>query len=184
MVQNSSKADRTAGGAAQFGSSTCGGRWIRNTAILLGLLLSPCTFQLARAAAERGQEAAPMEFSVAACYQLVRNAGRQIAWARWEREFPVERTRAAVLREATTEWTIELEQKWISDAYEWRASDEQIRQWAAELGSVEDLPSAEQLSVHESIAIWLRRIGRECGERVARTDKTANAIRDELYLPR
>jgi len=60
---------------------------------------------------------------------------------------------------------IDLVQGWIADAYQWRATDEQVRQWAAELGSVDNIPSAEALSVHETIAVWLRRIARSCNER-------------------
>ncbi len=59
---------------------------------------------------------------------------------------------------------------------------ELIRQWAAELGSVDDLPSAEGLSVHETIAIWMRRIARRCGERDAHAGASAHLISDEARL--
>jgi len=126
----------------------------------------------------------PQEFNPAACYGLVQDAGRQIAWARWERGFSVEKTRSAVLRDGTPEWAADLEQDWIGDAYEWHASDEQIRQWAAELGSVDNLPSAEELSVHEAIAIWMRRIGRQCSERAAHATASVNATGNEVRFTR
>ena len=179
MTQNRSGVARRARRTAQFRALIGRGRRVRNTAILVGLLLSPFGVELAHAAAERGHEAAPTEFSAAACYQLVRNTGRQIAWARWEQAFPVEKTRAAVLRDGSPSWAIDLQNQWISDAYQWHASDEQIRQWAAELGSVDNLPRADDLSVHESIAIWMRRIGRECGEYAGRTKTAANAVREK-----
>jgi hypothetical protein len=89
----------------------------------------------------------------------------------------MEKTRSAVLRDDTPSWAVDLENEWIGDAYEWRASTEQIQQWAAELGSVDDLPSAQQLSVHETIAIWMRRIGRECSQRAANAPATAHVMR-------
>jgi len=96
----------------------------------------------------------------------------------------VEKTRSAELHDGTPVWASRLVREWIADAYEWHASNEQIRQWAAELGSVDPLPSAEQLSVHEAIAIWMRRIGRQCGERTAHADVSANLLRNELSLTR
>jgi hypothetical protein len=57
---------------------------------------------------------------------------------------------------------IDLVQGWIADAYEWRATDEQVLQWARELGNAEDLPHADRLTVSETIAIWMRRIARQC----------------------
>jgi hypothetical protein len=178
MTQNRSGVARRAHRAAQFCALTGRRCRVSNTAILPGLLLSPFAVQVTHAAADRGHEAAPSEFSASACYQFVRNTGRQIAWARWEEAFPVETARATVLRDGSPSWAIDLQNQWISDAYQWRASDEQIRQWAAELGSVDNLPRAEDLSVHESIAIWMRRIGRECGEYAARADTAASAIRE------
>jgi hypothetical protein len=73
-------------------------------------------------------------------------------------------------------------QEWIADAYQWRANEEQIRQWAAELGSVDDLPSAERLSVHETIAIWMRRIARQCGEPDKHAKIGANLVPEEVRL--
>jgi hypothetical protein len=121
----------------------------------------------AHAAPLPNQAAAAHPFSPVACYQLVQDAGRMIAWARWEQGFSLEKTRSSEFRADTPDWMIALVQGWISDAYQWRATDEQIHQWAAELGNVDNLPRAEQLSADQSIAIWLRRIARQCnGERV------------------
>lgn len=180
VTQNKRREIRAVMRAAQLNSPVRGGRSIGNTGFLLGLLLCAFMAQSSRpAAAHDEEESASPEFNPAACYQLVRNAGRHIAWARWEQQFPVEKTRSAVLREATPEWAVDLEKRWISDAYEWRASDEQIWQWAAELGSVDDLPSADQLSVHESIAIWLRRIARQCKQQDTHTAAAVNWTPDE-----
>jgi len=110
---------------------------------------------------ERSQ-ALPYRFSTAACYQLVQDAGRMIAWARWEQGYTLEKTRAAQFPTETPPWMLELVQAWITDAYEWQATDDQILQWASELGSVHDLPRVSQLNRHETIAIWLRRIARGC----------------------
>jgi len=126
-----------------------------------------------RPAAAHGQESPTPEFNAVACYQLVQDTGRRIAWARWEQRFPAEKIRSAVLRDSTPTWAVELVKEWVTDAYEWHPSDQQVQQWAAELGSVEDLPSADRLSVHETIAIWMRRIGRQCNERD--TDALASA---------
>jgi hypothetical protein len=97
-----------------------------------------------------------------ACYQLVQDAGRMIAWARWEQGMAFETVRAAELRRNKPAWMIDLVQGWIADAYEWRATDEQVLQWARELGNAEDLPHADRLTVSETIAIWMRRIARQC----------------------
>jgi hypothetical protein len=106
-------------------------------------------------------------FSPVACYQLVQDAGRMIAWARWEQGLSLEKARSSGFRAGTPDWMVDLVQTWISDAYQWRATDEQIREWAAELGNVDNLPGADQLSAHQSIAIWLRRTARQCNrERV------------------
>jgi hypothetical protein len=59
----------------------------------------------------------------------------------------------------------DLVQEWITDAYQWQATDDQILQWASELGNVQDLPHADRLNVHETTAIWLRRIARQCQAR-------------------
>jgi hypothetical protein len=179
MTLNRGNEGRPASIAARLSSSVQGGRPIRNTGILLGLLLSVFMAQAPRAEAANSQEGAPPEFNAAACYRLVQDAGRQIAWARWEQRFPVDKIRSAVLRDGTPSWATDLVKYWITDAYEWEPSDQQIQQWAAELGSVDHLPSAEQLSVHEAIAIWMRRLGRQCGERAVHVDASANLLRNE-----
>ena len=101
-------------------------------------------------------------FTTGACNQLVQDAGRMIAWARWEQGYSLEKTRAAQFPAETPNWMIDLVQAWITDAYEWQVTDDQILQWAAELGWVQDLPRVSQLNRHETIAIWLRRIARGC----------------------
>jgi len=155
---------------------------IRNTGIFLGLLLVSAFLAQPRAASARSDDGAPPQFNAVACYQLVQHAGRPIAWARWEKGLSLERTRSAKFRDGTPVWAANLVQEWIVDAYQWRASDEQVRQWAAELGSLDDLPSAEALSVHETIAIWMRRIARRCGERDVHASAPANLISDEVRL--
>ncbi len=102
-----------------------------------------------------------------ACYELVQDAGRMIAWARWEQGFSLEKTRSAPFPPNTPPWMVALVQEWITDAYQWQATDEQVLQWAAELGSVDNLPHAADLSKHETIAIWMRRIARQCTARSA-----------------
>ena len=174
MTQNNSGRHGPAIRPARFGPR------VRNTALVLGLLLCALMAHAPRPAAAHGQHSIPLEFNAAACYGLVQDAGRHIAWARWEQGLPVEKTRSAVLRGDTPSWAVDLENDWIGDAYEWRASSEQIQQWAAELGSVDDLPSAQQLSVHETIAIWMRRIGRECAQRAANAPATAHVMRVNL----
>jgi hypothetical protein len=101
----------------------------------------------------------------AVCHELVQDAGRMVAWARWEQGFSLEKTRSAPFPPNTPPWMVALVQDWITDAYQWQATDEQILQWASELGNVEDLPHAAQLSRHETIAIWMRRIARQCTAR-------------------
>ena len=130
-------------------------------AFLLGFCFAPC----APVAFAHMNEPPPPDYTAAACYGLVQNTGRAIAWARWEKGLSLEKTRSASFRAGTPGWVIDLVNGWIDDAYQWRVTDQQIRQWGAELGSVDDLPSAEALSVHEKIAIWMRRIGRQCDER-------------------
>jgi hypothetical protein len=136
-----------------------------NGPMVLAFLFGFCLAQCAPVALAHMNQPLPPDYTAAACYGLVQNAGRAIAWARWEKGLSLEKTRSAPFRASTPGWGIDLVKGWIDDAYQWRATDQQIRQWAAELGSVDDLPSAEALSVHEKIAIWMRRIGRQCDER-------------------
>jgi hypothetical protein len=135
---------------------------------VLALLLGVWFAQWPRPAFAHEYVPPPPEFSAVACYGLVEAAGRSIARARWEEHLSLNQTHSARFRPDTPTWVIDLVKGWIDDAYQWRATDQQIRQWAAELGSVEDLPSADALSVPETIAIWMRRIGRQCNERDVR----------------
>jgi hypothetical protein len=139
-------------------------RPIRKVALPWALTLLFCTFvvPLAQADPERDPRSTSSQFTTAACYDLVQDAGRMIAWARWERHFSVEKTRSAGFRDNTPQWVIELVQDWIADAYQWRATDQQVLEWASELGRVENLPRADQLTTHQAIAIWMRRIARQC----------------------
>lgn len=128
--------------------------------LLYFLMLSP-----AQAEAARTRDDLPRDFTTVGCYQLVQDAGRMIAWARWEQGFTLEKTRSAPFPPDTPVWMLDLVQEWIADAYQWEATDDQILQWATELGNVRDLPHADRLSVHETTAIWLRRIARQCQAR-------------------
>lgn len=98
-----------------------------------------------------------------ACYRMVQDAGRWVAWARWEQHLPIEVARSRSPSNGELDSRARLVDAWIDDAYVWRATDEQVREWAAELGSTGSLPHADELSVHETIAIWLRRTARGCG---------------------
>jgi len=128
--------------------------------LLYFLMMSP-----AKADAARADDRMPRQFTTLGCYQLVQDAGRMIAWARWERGFALEKTRSAPFPSNTPPWMLDLVQEWITDAYQWRATDDQVLQWASELGNVQNLPHADQLNVHEITAIWLRRIARQCQAR-------------------
>jgi hypothetical protein len=136
----------------------------RTVALFWGttLVLCAAAMQPARADPEGGAVGIPAQFSKVACYELVQDAGRRIAWARWERQFPVEKMRSGGLPDDTPAWAVDLVGGWITDAYQWQVTDEQVYEWAAELGNVDNLPHADRLSVHETIAIWMRRIGRQC----------------------
>ena len=116
----------------------------------------------AKADPTEGPRPMPYRFTTGACEQLVQDAGRMIAWARWEQGYSLEKARAAQFPAETPIWMIDLVQTWITDAYEWQVTDDQILQWASELGWVQDLPRVSQLNRHETIAIWLRRIARGC----------------------
>lgn len=104
----------------------------------------------------------PESFTLPACYQLARSEGRMIAWARWEQGFSLEKARSGQFAEGTPDWMIRIVDAWIVDAYSWRVTDDQIYQWAAELGNTDRLPSAQRVSRHETIAIWMRRIASQC----------------------
>ena len=153
-----------------------------NAASVLAFLFGFCLTECPPVAFAHENERPPSEYSAAACYGLVQDAGRGIAWARWEKGLSLEKTRSTPFRADTPTWVIDLVQGWIADAYQWRATDEQVRQWAAELGSVDNMPSAEALSVHETIAVWLRRIARLCNERGVHARASTNLIDSEARL--
>jgi hypothetical protein len=98
------------------------------------------------------------------CYRMVQSSGRVIAWARWEQDLPIEQARSRSQRDDASRSQAELVENWVSDAYRWEVTDAQVREWASELGSMENIPQADRLKTHEIIAIWLRRIARRCGE--------------------
>jgi len=126
-----------------------------------------CYFMLLAPAKADPMRSEAHALTPAVCYELVQDAGRMIAWARWEQGFSLEKTRSAPFPANTPPWMIALVQDWITDAYQWQATDEQILQWASELGNTDDLPHAAQLSRHETIAIWMRHIARQCNARSA-----------------
>lgn len=139
-------------------------RPIRNACLAWALVILLYFFLVPRVHAQSAQEheRAPANFSSIACYQLVQDVGRMIAWARWEEGFSLEKTRSAPFREGTPVWIVDMVNGWITDAYQWQPTDEQVLQWATELGDARNLPHAAQLDVHQTIAIWMRRIGRQC----------------------
>jgi len=150
---------------SRFFASTRAARCvIRSPGLIWAHIILLCCFALPQAYAGSGRahDRAPQKFNLAACYQLVHHEGRMIAWARWEEHFSLEKTRSAQFAEGTPTWVVDLIQAWIADAYDWRPTDEQIHQWAEELGNAENLPSAQRLTTHETIAIWMRRIARQC----------------------
>jgi hypothetical protein len=113
----------------------------------------------------------PPTYTAPACRSLVLDTGRMIAWARWEKRYPLEKVRFDPYQDGTPSWVIQLVERWVVDAYEWKATDEQVLQWASELGNTQSLPRANQLTAHETIAIWMRRIARQCGnDSTARRD--------------
>ena len=105
----------------------------------------------------------PPTYTAPACRSLVMDTGRMIAWARWEKRYPLEKVRFDPYQDGTPAWVIQLVERWVVDAYEWKATDEQVLQWASELGNTQYLPRANQLTAHETIVIWMRRIARQCG---------------------
>jgi hypothetical protein len=105
----------------------------------------------------------PETFNRVACYQMVQQEGRMIAWARWEQGYSQDKMQSAPFAPETPTWMVKMVQRWISDAYNWEVTDEQVYQWAAELGNTDDLPTASRLSPHQTIAIWMRRIAKQCG---------------------
>jgi hypothetical protein len=140
----------------------------RSTAALALAALFALTFlavlaPLARAASDESGMVAPPLFDTAACYQLVQDTGRMIAWARWELGAP---ENAVVVRfdDGTPEWIVDLTERWVEDAYHWEITDDQVRQWASELGEYAESSRADQLTTPQTIAVWLRRIALQCHE--------------------
>ena len=92
----------------------------------------------------------PPEFN-AVCYQLVQEAGPDRLGTLGER-FHGGKNRSAKFRDDTPGMGGRPGAGWIADAYQWRASDEQIRQWAASWFSRRPAKRGG-LSVHEAIAV-------------------------------
>lgn len=107
-------------------------------------------------------EALPDAFTRPACYGVAYREGRMIAWARWEQKYSLAKMRQVGFAEGTPAWAMQLVNAWVEDAYVWKATDEQIARWAKELGDTSFLPRADKLSVHETIAIWMRRLAMDC----------------------
>lgn len=133
-------------------------RLLRTASLVLAVALLAPGF----ATADPESPPLPVHYSQSACHGLVMDAGRMIAWARWEQRLSLERVRSSPVRDGTPEWVAQLVQGWVTDAYLWTPTSEQIHQWAEELGSTTFLPRVDQLTKHETIAIWLRRIARAC----------------------
>lgn len=129
---------------------------------LLTLMFLAVLIPTVRAAPEQDDDGVPEVFDTAACYQLVQDTGRMIAWARWELGAPEDRV---VVRfdEDTPEWIVDLTNRWIADAYHWEVTEDQVQQWANDLGDGTSSRTNE-LSAPQTIAIWLRRIARQCHE--------------------
>jgi hypothetical protein len=118
---------------------------------------------LARAGFDEGTDGAPEVFDRAACYQLVQETGRMIAWARWELGAP-ESAVSVRFEDDTPEWIVDLTKRWIEDAYHWQVTDDQVRRWAGELGERSGSAHVDELTTPQTIAIWLRRIATQCHE--------------------
>ncbi len=138
-------------------------RAIAGLAGVLALMSPAASIPMARAAPEASDDGVPQAFDTAACYQLVQDTGRIIAWARWELGASEDKV-VAQFEEGTPEWIVDLTDRWIADAYHWKVTDDQVQQWASELGDGAAWPRAEELTTPQTIAIWLRRIARQCHE--------------------
>jgi hypothetical protein len=153
-------------------------------ALIWPTMLLLCAFLVPFAQADpgEGRGPAPQTFNVTACYQLAQHEGRMVAWARWEKRFSLEKIRSAEFGDDTPAWIVDRVQAWITDAYTWQVTDEQVQQWAVELGNTEDLPRATGLTVHQTIAIWMRRISRQCDsqqEQVSAPESTVARLRGD-----
>ncbi len=126
------------------------------------LLWFAAAMAMAGAEPQEGEGGLPPVFETTACYQLVQETGRMIAWARWEVGAPEDKV-VAYFDEDTPEWVVDLTNRWIADAYHWEITDE----WAGELGEATASSRAEGLTTPETITIWLRRIARQCREQHA-----------------
>lgn len=107
----------------------------------------------------------PEKFDRVVCYWVAQQLGRTIAWARWEQDYTEAKTRASGLGQGSPTWVTDVIGDWIGDAYAWQPSDEQVRTWAEELGDVADVPRAHELTRYQTIAVWMRRIGKDCDAR-------------------
>lgn len=134
-------------------------------AFLAWAVLSLLPAVTARADPARGDQRLPASFDRPACYWVAQSAGRGIARARWELHQPEAKIRSAPLPQHTPDWIVAVVGDWITDAYRWTPTDADVRAWAEELGNAADVPPAAQLTVSETIAIWMRRIGRDCDAR-------------------
>lgn len=135
-------------------------RAARSAAIVLSFVALGAVSPSANADPEPA--ALPGEFTRPACYGVAYREGRMIAWARWEQKYSLAKLRQIGFAEGTPAWAMELVNAWVEDAYVWKATDEQIQRWAQELGDASFLPKADKLSVHETIAIWMRRLALDC----------------------
>jgi hypothetical protein len=156
--------------AMLFSTHTRPGYRTIGTAPIWPALLLLCALMVPSAQADpgEGREPTPEVFNVVACYRVAQHEGRMVAWARWEKRFPLEKIRSVEFEAGTPTWVIDRIQAWILDAYTWQVTDDQVQQWATELGNTEDLPRANGLTIHQKIAIWMRRISRQCDDQQAR----------------
>ncbi|MCW5620043.1 MAG: hypothetical protein KIS79_02920 [Burkholderiales bacterium] len=144
------------------------GRAYRSVLVVFLCLASLALTCAAHAEPARDPGRMPEAFNRLACYRMVQHEGRMIAWARWEERLSEEKTRTGGFALGTPPWVMNVIDEWIADAYAWRVTNEQVLHWAQELGNTDALPQAEELSVPEIIAIWMRRIARDCDRRQAR----------------
>lgn len=117
---------------------------------------------LSPARADPEPQVLPDTFTRGACYSVAYREGRMIAWGRWEQKYPLAKMRDAGFAEGTPSWVMQMVNAWVEDAYVWKVTDDQVLLWAKELGDTSHLPAAEKLTVHETIAIWMRRLARDC----------------------
>jgi hypothetical protein len=110
---------------------------------------------------------------MAVCYARVNDTGRWIAFNRWEDNQPYVKLQ---FQGAIPQWVKDLFEEWNKDAYSWEPTEEEIYLWATELGNTENLPTVQQLTKHQKIAIWLRRIARGCPNLKGSADVVGVAI--------